>query len=152
MAIAHGSFTLTRSYAHSPERVFRAFADKAVKRRWFVEGEGWIVHAYEMDFRVGGREASRFQFGDGPQVINEGVYHDIVENRRIVLSYRMAMANAPPFSVSLVTIEFAPEAGGARLTHTEQGAYYNGPDDIKGREEGSRELLDALEKELAAHA
>lgn len=151
MPTAHGAFTITHRYAHSPERVFRAFADKATKRRWFVEGEGWTIHSYDMDFRVDGREASRFQFGDGPHMINESVYHDIVPNQRIVLSYRMAMANEAPFSVSLVTTEFHADGAGARITHTEQGVYYNGPDDVKGREEGTRELLDALEKELAAH-
>lgn len=150
MPTAHGAFTVTRHYPHPPARVFRAFADKAIKRRWFVEGEGWIIHAYDMDFRVDGRESSRFQFGDGPQMVNEGVYHDIVENKRIVFSYRMAMANEAPFSVSLVTTEFAADGDGARITHTEQGVYYNGPEDVKGREEGTRLLFDALEKELAA--
>ncbi len=151
MPIAHGSFTLTRIFPHKLERVFRAFSDKASKRRWMVEGDGWIVHAYDMDFRVDGREASRFQFGDGPEIVNEAIYHDIVANERIVLSYRMAMANQPPFSVSLLTIEFTPEGAGTRLTHTEQGAYYGGPEDIKNREDGSRELLEALAKELALH-
>ena len=45
--IVHASFTIERSYAASPARVFAAFADPAQKRRWFAEGEGWelsLIH------------------------------------------------------------------------------------------------------------
>jgi uncharacterized protein YndB with AHSA1/START domain len=46
----------------SNARVFKAFADPAAKRRWFIEGEGSDIESYESDFRVGGLETSRFRF------------------------------------------------------------------------------------------
>jgi uncharacterized protein YndB with AHSA1/START domain len=38
--VAHSTFTIERTYPVSPARVFFAFADKATKRRWLIEGEG----------------------------------------------------------------------------------------------------------------
>lgn len=51
-------------------------------------------------------------------------------------------------SSSLVTVLLTPKGGGTHLSLTEQGAYLEGFDDVAGREQGSRELLEALAKEL----
>lgn len=51
-----------------------------------------------------------------------------------------------PLSSSLVTISFNPDGTGTRLELTEQGAYFDG--NITGREEGTRALLDEVEKVL----
>ena len=42
-SVTHATFTLERTYDAPPAKVFKAFADPAIKRRWFVEGEGWEV-------------------------------------------------------------------------------------------------------------
>jgi hypothetical protein len=47
-------------------------------------------------------------------------------------------------SSSLLTITFAAQDGGTRLTLTEQGFYLANSDGPAGREAGSRELLEAL--------
>ena len=59
------------TYPASPQRVFHAFADPAIKRRWFVEGEGWTIEEFTVDFSEGGIEQSRFRFRDGPPVSND---------------------------------------------------------------------------------
>jgi uncharacterized protein YndB with AHSA1/START domain len=51
-------------------------------------------------------------------------------------------------SVSLATTELKPEGSGTRLIYTEQGAFLDGLDDPKMREQGTHELLDALAKAL----
>ena len=51
-------------------------------------------------------------------------------------------------SVSLATVEFRPEGAGTRLIFTEQGAFLDGYDDPAQREQGTRDLLDALGTEL----
>jgi uncharacterized protein YndB with AHSA1/START domain len=146
-SVAHATFTIERSFPASPARVFSAFADKAARRRWYVGGEGWEVFEHEAEFRNGGFEVSRFSYQGGPEIRNDTVFHDIVENERIVLSYAMAMSGQPPFSASLLTIELIPEAGGTRLRQTEQGAYFDGHDG-SGRKEGLMSLLEALAREL----
>jgi hypothetical protein len=41
-----------------------------------------------------------------------------------------------------------PEGGGTRLTYTEQGTFLDGHDTPAQREQGTRDLLDALGAEL----
>jgi uncharacterized protein YndB with AHSA1/START domain len=143
----HGDFRIERIYPHSPARVFRANAEAAAKRRWFAEGEGFEVLEYALDFRVGGSETTRFRFGEGPEIRNDTEFHVVVPDRRIVFTYRMAMGDAP-ISVSLSTIELEPAGEGTRFVFIEQGVYFGDPDAVRNREAGSRELLDALGKEL----
>lgn len=146
-SVEHASFSIERRYDFSPATVFKAFADPAAKRKWFVEGEGWTIDGYEADFRVGGSERSRFRFGDGPQMGNDTVYMDIVTDRRIVFAYAMTMGDTP-FSASLATIEFEADGSGTKLTYTEQAAFLDGKDQVKDREQGCRSLLDALATHL----
>jgi uncharacterized protein YndB with AHSA1/START domain len=143
----HSTFRLERYYQATPARVFDAFADTAAKRRWLVESEGFEVFEHDADFRVGGREFSRFRFGESPHIINETIYQDIVPDQRIVFCYRMAMGGVP-MSASLTTVELTSQDSGTLLTLTEQGAYLDGSDDGTGREEGTRGLLDNLAKEV----
>ena len=144
----HSTFRIERAYAASPARVFRAFAETEAKRRWFVEGEGWEVAGYTADFRIGGREHSRFRFGDGPVIENETFYLDIVPDARLVFAYRMTVVGKGPMSASLVTIELAPQGAGTLLVQTEQGSYLDGSDDGTEREAGWRELLESLAREV----
>jgi uncharacterized protein YndB with AHSA1/START domain len=59
-SVTHSTFIIERSYPATPQRVFNAFADPAIKRRWFAEGEESKLEEYEADFRVGGSERTRF--------------------------------------------------------------------------------------------
>jgi uncharacterized protein YndB with AHSA1/START domain len=107
------------------------------------------VFEFTLDFRVGGTEVSRFAFRGGPEVRNNTQFQDIVPTRRIVLSYRMTIGTKL-LSASLSTVELLPSGGhGTHLTHTEQGAYFDGGADLaKGHEEGCRQLLERLADEL----
>ena len=59
------------------------------------------------------------------------------------------MAIGPhPMSASLTTVEFIASGSGTLLRHTEQGAFFDGADSAKGREEGTRGLLEKLAAEL----
>ncbi|HEU5099085.1 MAG TPA: SRPBCC family protein [Roseiflexaceae bacterium] len=149
-SVVHSTFSVERTYPASPARVFAAFSNQATKRRWFAEGEGWEVDEFTMDFRVGGRETSRFRFKGGPPMGNDTVYLDIVADQRIVLAYTMT-AGDTRISASLATVEIAPAGDGARLLFTEQGAFFDGADKPGLREAGTRELLDKLGEELRAH-
>ena len=145
--VVHSTFVIDRNYPTTPERVFAAFSDKAKKRRWCVEGEGFTIEEFEMDFRVGGMERSRFRFQGGPAILCDASYQDIVPNQRIVFAYTMAVGDKR-LSSSLTTIELLPADKGTDLIFTEQGAFFDGADGVKGREEGCRELLEQLAKEL----
>jgi uncharacterized protein YndB with AHSA1/START domain len=149
-ADTHATFTIERDYPQAPAKVFHAFSDPASKRRWFAEGEGFVCEEFTMDFREGGSEVARFRTPDGAPGRNDTVYQDIVPGKRIVLAYTMTFGGAR-ISCSLLTLAFAPRGTGTRLTLTEQGIYYANSDGPTGREAGTRELLEALASELAAH-
>lgn len=143
----HATFIVERTYRQPPAKVFQAFADKDMVRRWRVEGEGCVVHEFTFDFRIGGREVSRFSFGDGPEIRIDAEIQDIVPDRRLAFAYRMGMG-ANPFSASLTTIEMIPAGTGTRLTYTEQLTLFDGSDSAQGREEGCRLLMESLAAEL----
>lgn len=152
----HSSFTVERTYSAPPARVFAAFADPALKRRWHLDGKGSEAQSYSADFRVGGFEKSRFTFTGGPAgapppgtpMGNDTVYLDIVPNERIVFAYTMLMGERR-HSVSLATVELSPlKDGGTRLLFTEQAAFFEPSDGAKLREAGWRGLLDKVERVL----
>lgn len=146
--VTHATFEIERIYDMPPTRVFRAYADPVIKKRWFAEGEGWVVDSYELDFRVGGMEASTFRFRDGPLMRYDCVIQDIVPNERIIMAYSMMMGDQR-ISASLATTEFKPNGSGTLLLFTEQGAYLPGFDQVEQRKAGTVELFEALARELA---
>ena len=141
--LVHDTMVIERTYSRTRERVFAAWRDPAIKRQWFLEGEGWRIEEYGLDFRVGGREHGRFRFGNGPETRNETVYLDIVPDRRIVMAYTMAV-DGKNISASLGTVEFEAAGAGTRLVYTEQGAFFEGGDGPSSRKQGWNELLERL--------
>ena len=141
---AHATFVIERTYDALPARVFKAFADKEAKARWFSGPvDKWTLVLRETDFRVGGQERANGQFAGGPLSQFHAHYLDIVPDRRIVYSYVMHLDDRK-ISVSLATVEIAPAGTGARLVITEQGVFLDGYDDAGSRERGTGWLMDQL--------
>ena len=137
--VRHSTIVVERRYAAAPPRVFATWSDPVIKTQWFThQGD-----TYELDFRVGGRESSSGTTSNGQSFRYEAHYYDIVAPQRIVYSYEMYLDTAR-ISVSLATIEFAPDGTGTRLTCTEQGAFLDGLDTATQREGGIGSLLDRL--------
>ena len=147
-SVTHATFVIERRYPSTPSQVFHALADKEAKSKWFADPrQGGRKPALEMDFRVGGRETNSGGPEDGPAHRFNAIYWDIVPDERIIYAYDMHIGDQR-ISASLATIELAREGQGTRLTFTEQGAFLDGYDDPSDREQGTRELLDALGKSL----
>jgi uncharacterized protein YndB with AHSA1/START domain len=149
--VRHDTFTLEREYPVAPGRVFGAFSDLATKQRWFAGEDGWVATGeHTLDFRVGGREHESSGPPEGPAHSFDAVYHDIVEDERIIYSYTLSLDDRP-ISVSLTTIEIVPHGGGSGLRLTEHGAYFEDVEDMPVmRRHGTGELLDALGRVLSA--
>ena len=148
----HSTFVLERSYPQTPDRVFAAFAQPARKRRWYAEGDHEIQE-FEMQFRVGGTERFRYRFKEGhpiagSEIVNEGIYQDIAEEKRIVLASKMTL-NGKPIVVILATFEFLPAGTGTDFILTHQGAFLEWPDGPGMIEAGWRALCDRLGNYLA---
>lgn len=141
-SIAHGTFVLERTYPASPARVFRAWADPAIKKRWFGGGAEPTI----FEFREGGREL--LESGEGEYQFGFDVrYEDIVENNRIIYTYYMTMGGKR-ISVSVAAIELFVEGAGTRMTVTEHGCFLDGLDNMEQRKRGTEQLLGALGDEL----
>lgn len=142
-ATKHATIVLERTYDASPARVFAAWADPKARARWDVPGDGWELAEFESDFRIGGREFSRFGPKGDERFWSEGLYLDIVQDRRIVSAGTMHSGKTR-VSVTLATIELLPEEGGARLILTDQSAFLDGGEDPASREQGYGTVLDKL--------
>lgn len=150
-SVQHATFTIDRVYDAPVSKVFAAWADPAAKAKWFVGPDDWEKSNHAMDFRVGGRERVSGGPPGGPVHTFEGLYQDIVPDRRIIYSYDMHIGENR-ISVSLATVELTPEGDRTRLVFTEQGAFLDGYDDAGQREEGTRGLLDNLAAALRAQS
>jgi uncharacterized protein YndB with AHSA1/START domain len=150
MSITHGSFTVERTYDVEPARVFHAWADPAAKAVWFGADGGAADKGHELDFRVGGREVNHGSF-DGDEYRYEALYHDIVEDDRIVYTYDM-YKNDARISVSLGTVELQASGAGTKLTYTENTAFFDDADTAEQRQGGTEQMLDALGEALKAPA
>jgi uncharacterized protein YndB with AHSA1/START domain len=147
-SVLHDTFTIERTYAATPSRVFAAFTTEAAKDAWGDTGDVEAAEApadSEFDFRVGGRERFSHKY-QGTTYRYDGLYYDIVPDQRIVYSYEM-YAEDVRISVSVTTIEFTKDGDGTALTWTEQGAYLDGIDGPEApdlRRGGTSEMLDGL--------
>ena len=147
-SVTHSTFVLERVYPSAPARVFNAFADPKDKAKWFAGPPEWGPDKQAMDFRVGGRETSVGGPKGGPIHAFNALYQDIVPNERIIYTYEMHL-DGKRISVSVATIELKPEGAGTRLKLTDQGVYLDGFDKPELREQGTKDLLEALGKALA---
>jgi uncharacterized protein YndB with AHSA1/START domain len=98
MSVSGTTFTLTRTFSVPAARVFAAWTNQDQLRRW-------LSTSAVCDAREGGRLRLESSGTDGVHVV-EGIYRELVPDRRIVMTwtYRGPNANEPE-SETLVTVE-----------------------------------------------
>ena len=146
--VAHETFVIERTYDAPVARTFQAWVDPLLKARWFAGSAEALGAGYELDFRVGGREANRGGPPDGPIYTYESEFRDIIPEQRIVYTYEMHADDAR-ISVSVATVQFRQQDATTQLVLTEQGVFLDGHDTVAQREEGTRSLLDSLGTSLS---
>lgn len=152
--VHHTEFAVERLLKASPRHAFRFWSDPALKARWNDCHTDWTVLEDRFDFHVGGGERKHWRTPEGEALTFAAYYLDIVPEHRIIYAYEMSFAGQR-LSASLVTVAFAPDAGGTRLTFTEQAALLDGGDAerrIAGTEEGIDRLAACLAAEGPADA
>lgn len=141
-SIVHGVFSVDRKYKSAPAKVFKAWADPALKAQWFGAPEpGNIKHTF--DFRVGGSEHNEGKGPDGGDYQFDVTYYDIIPDNRIVYAYDMHL-NGDRISVSVATVEFKPDGAGTHMIVTEHGAFLDGLDTSEARHSGTEWIMDQL--------
>ena len=104
--ITHATFSLERIYPVRPNRVFDAWADPAIKVRWFSSN----AQDYELDFSPGGIERLSATH-DGKLITWESLYREIVTDERIVYTSVLSEQDTVA-TVSLTTVEIVPKDEG----------------------------------------
>jgi uncharacterized protein YndB with AHSA1/START domain len=107
------SLTLNRHYPVAPEKVWRAWTDPEAIKRWWGPGDNQPVSVAQLDVRVGGRFRVVFGGPEGRDHDVQGVYREVVPNRKLVFTW--TWPNSTPERESLVTIVFKKVAGGTEL-------------------------------------
>ena len=137
-AEALASVVVTHRYSAQPERVFDAFLDVTIARRFmFATATGEMIEA-EIDPRVGGRFVfieRRPEMGD---VRHVGEYLEIDRPRRLVFTF-----GVPQFDprMTTVAIDIRPDGDGCLLTLTNEGVP---PDYAENNRAGWSRILDGL--------
>jgi uncharacterized protein YndB with AHSA1/START domain len=112
-AAAH-ELTVTRLIDASPETVYRVWTERTAE--WWAP-RPYTTPVVDIDLRPGGRCRMLMRAPDGTDLPDEeGVFLEIVPNRKIVFSnvFRPGWIPQDPFMVVVVT--FDPEGTGTRYT------------------------------------
>jgi uncharacterized protein YndB with AHSA1/START domain len=112
------SLTLNRSYPVAPERVWRAWTDPQALKRWFGPGGEDPVSLAQLDVRVGGRFRIVFGGPDGKAHDVQGVYKEVVPNRKLVFTW--TWPNSTPERESMITIELRAAGRGTELVFRQE--------------------------------
>jgi len=107
------SLNLQRHYPVAPEKVWRAWTDPEALKRWWGPGGPEAVSVAQLDVRVGGRFRIVFGGPQGNEHEVQGVYKEVVANRKLVFTW--TWPRTTPERESLVTILFKPHGGGTEL-------------------------------------
>jgi len=147
VSVVNESWTTSRDYPYPPARVFAAWAEPAIKARWFDPSDE-PESTYRGEFRVGGRESASSRPGTSPVAEYEAEYRDIVDGERIISSYEIKL-DGRRASVSLATVTFEATPAGTHLVYVEQGAYLDDLDSVSSRAGGITSQLDRLASVLS---
>jgi len=135
--------TVTHRYPFPPEKVFDAWLDPKVARRFLFTAPGGEVIRCDIDPRPGGRFTivdRREDMGEmSGDIEHVGAYLEIERPRRLVFTF--AVPQFDPTETT-VTVEIAPDGDGCRLTLTHTDVP---PEWVEQDREGWTMILGALE-------
>lgn len=111
---------ITMHVARSPEVVFAAWQTADAFAAWFAPMTA-TPPIVQMDFRVEGSYSIEMPLPDGSVHTTRGQFREIVENRKIVMSWRCDAFDDPE---SVVVVNFLPVDGGTEI-HLQHGSFEN---------------------------
>ncbi|HEY8571722.1 SRPBCC domain-containing protein [Phenylobacterium sp.] len=135
--------TVTRRYDFPPEKVFDAWLDPAVARRFLFTTSKSEVVVCEIDARVGGRFNIVDRREGQEDIVHVGEYLEIARPRRLVFTF-----GVPQFDPTMtrVTIDIRREGAGCELVLTHDDVP---PEWVEQDREGWTMILESLSRELA---
>lgn len=112
-AAAPRELSITRLIHASPETVYRVWTERTAE--WWAPLP-YTTPVVDWDLRAGGSARTVMKGPDGVEMDNEGVFLEVVPNRKIVFTdaFKAGWIPQDQFMVAIVTFE--PEDGGTRYT------------------------------------
>lgn len=142
---------LTRIINAPRERVFQAWTDPELLKQWFAP-RPWTTSKVDIDVRPGGSCLVVMRDPQGNEYPNPGVYLEVVQNERIVLTDAYTKAWEPsekPFMTAIVTFD---DAGNGKTKYTARALHWTIADrethEKMGFHEGWGQCADQLEQVL----
>jgi uncharacterized protein YndB with AHSA1/START domain len=114
--LADRELVLTRLIDAPREKLFRAWTEPELLKRWFAPAP-YTTPVAELDVRPGGASLIVMRAPDGTDMPNRGVYLEIVKNEKIVATDAFTKAWEPsqkPFMTLILSFE--DEGGKTRYT------------------------------------
>lgn len=113
------SLTLVRKICARPSIVFKALTAPDGIAQWWGPDAGPVLVA-ETDLRVGGRFRVRFRMLDGSEHESAGEYLEVVESKRLVMSWQWTTGGERDEAgeISRIEIDLRPIDIGTELTFT----------------------------------
>ena len=119
---------LTRVFDAPRRVVFRAWTDPAQLVQWWSP-EGFTVALLEMDVRPGGAWRKCMRSPDGKDYWRRGIYLEVVEPERLVLTYISDDPLSDPDHETIVTVTFADQGEKTLMTFRHAGFESDGARD-----------------------
>lgn len=104
-----------RRFAAAPEKVFAAFAEADLVRRWLTPSPEISLTVLHFDFREGGAYRFAYQVPAGPTVVVFGSYRVIEPPSKIVFSWAIEPPDEHAGIESEVWVTITPDRGGTEL-------------------------------------
>jgi uncharacterized protein YndB with AHSA1/START domain len=111
---------VVRRFMARAERVFAAYTQPELLKRWLLGPPGWTMPECSVDLREGGAYRYLWRMNNGSAEFgSEGVYLEISAPHRIVQTQHMFGTPAGPMAEEVrCTVEFNDEAVGSTMTTT----------------------------------
>lgn len=146
---AQHELVLTREIDAPREKIFRAWTDPELLKQWFAPLP-YTTPVAELDVRVGGSNLIVMRGPDGNEFPNRGVYLEIVENEKIVVTDAYTSAWVPsekPFMTVVILLE---DIGGGRTKYTAKVLHWTAADREAHEKMGFHEGWGQCADQLAA--
>lgn len=109
---------LTRTFAASREKVFRAWVEPQALKSWFAPSDSFETPVAEVELRTGGKYRIVMRSPEGETHTVIGIYREIQPPEKLVFSW--AWEGWPEAQETLVTVEFHERGGQTELVLTHE--------------------------------
>lgn len=143
--------TLNRIIDAPRQRVFKAWTDPELLKQWFAPAP-YTTPVAELDVRPGGSSLIVMRSPDGQDMPNRGVFLEVVENEKLVLTDAFVRAwepSAKPFMTVILTFE---EAEGGKTNYNVRVRHWTAADREMHEKLGFHEGWGLCADQLAAVA